>query len=295
MTELNIALQARDRSLAQVAGKHFSQFNYTHQGIAEAFADFAGSSVRYVVDEERWASFNGKCWEFDAGKTVLAMLWERFIADRVTRLPGLTGKELDAELELALAINSSPRFRNDVFELLKPKLPIRRASFNCNANHWLVTPEYTYDLRTGQYYQHNPELLLTQCTAVAPDFGMPCPQFQNLLLKLSADDPETACWLWRFLGYSLTGEVREDVVLYLRGPGGNGKSTLIKTLQKILGAYAVKINIDALSANRDFHPTELAVVRDRRMVYTSEIEKGMRLRVSELRKARKSEQAELTG
>jgi putative DNA primase/helicase len=101
---------------------------------------------------------------------------------------------------------------------------------------------------------------------------------------LASEDPETEAWLWRAIGYTLTGRVHEDSVFYLRGSGSNGKSTLLKALAGVLGGYAHKIDIRYLTAGADQgHATEYAALRGRRLVFASEVEKGQRLAISRLK------------
>ena len=48
------------------------------------------------------------------------------------------------------------------------------------------------------------------------------------------------------LGISLTGVTREQVFIVLYGPGGTGKSTLLESIQSILGDYAITVPSDTL-------------------------------------------------
>ncbi len=48
------------------------------------------------------------------------------------------------------------------------------------------------------------------------------------------------------LGISLTGVTREQVFIVLYGPGGTGKSTLLESIQSILGDYAIAVPSDTL-------------------------------------------------
>jgi putative DNA primase/helicase len=76
-----------------------------------------------------------------------------------------------------------------------------------------------------------------------------------------ADDLERVEFLRRFLGYCLTGDVREHTLCFWYGPkGGNGKSTLTELLFHVMGDYAAKAAPDLLfrSEKSDRHPTELA-------------------------------------
>ena len=81
----------------------------------------------------------------------------------------------------------------------------------------------------------------------------------------------------RFAGYALTGSIEEHAVLFIHGPGGNGKSVFLNTLSGILGDYAVTAPPNMMMATYgDRHPTELAGLRGARLVAASETEHGSR-------------------
>lgn len=67
--------------------------------------------------------------------------------------------------------------------------------------------------------------------------------FIDLILPL----PEVQDCVQRILGATLLGENRSQVCIILRGPGGNGKSTLLNGLQNVLGTadgYAAPCKIE---------------------------------------------------
>ncbi|MEI9954506.1 MAG: phage/plasmid primase, P4 family [Pseudomonadota bacterium] len=255
----------------------------TAQGIALDFAHFVSGRVCCLSETREWIAFNGNCWDLATAQTRVEQCWDEYVSHRLGEAATLTGADLKAAM-IGIPALLTAKTRNEVLQLAKPKLAISREVFDRNAEHLLVTPTGTVNLRTGELTPNDPTQHLTQCTAVAYDAEAPDPEcFDGLIAKLAGDDAETADWLWRAIGYTLTGDVREDAVFYLRGPGGNGKSTLVKTLFAILGSYAAKLNIRVLTAGAEHHDTELANVRGARFVVSSEIEKGMRLRESVLK------------
>jgi ABC-type ATPase involved in cell division len=46
-------------------------------------------------------------------------------------------------------------------------------------------------------------------------------------------------YLQRAIGYSLTGNVQEQVMFFLYGTGANGKSTFLNAILAMLGEYAM--------------------------------------------------------
>ncbi len=85
-------------------------------------------------------------------------------------------------------------------------------------------------------------------------------------------------FLQRAVGYSVTGSVAEQVLLFLHGTGANGKSTFLRVLGDALGEYARQADPELLLAHRgEVHPTGVADLDGARFVTTVEVEAGRRL------------------
>src|SRR5207253_11419144 len=88
-------------------------------------------------------------------------------------------------------------------------------------------------------------------------------------------------FLQRAIGYSLTGETREQCLFVLHGSGSNGKSTFLELLQALLEDYAQSTPSATLLA-KDPHrhegiPNDIARLRGARLVTAVEIGEGKRL------------------
>ena len=82
-------------------------------------------------------------------------------------------------------------------------------------------------------------------------------------------------YLQRFIGYSLTGVVREHALLFIHGPGGNGKSVFANVVGRILKDYATVASFDTFTESKgDRHSAEIATLAGARLVSASEPEKG---------------------
>ncbi len=88
--------------------------------------------------------------------------------------------------------------------------------------------------------------LPTKCGGVPFKPGAECPNWEAFI-ALIMPDPDTRACLQRCLGATLFGENRAQVALIMRGPGGNGKSTLLNALSNVLGdhdGYAAPCKIE---------------------------------------------------
>jgi P4 family phage/plasmid primase-like protien len=89
---------------------------------------------------------------------------------------------------------------------------------------------------------HNP----TKCAGVAFVPGATCPGWEDFM-ALIMPDPELRAFLQRCMGALLFGVNVGNAALLLRGGGGNGKSTLMFVIAKVLGArdgYAAPAKVE---------------------------------------------------
>jgi putative DNA primase/helicase len=147
----------------------------------------------------------------------------------------------------------------------------------------LGTPGGTVDLTTGELRVSDPGDLITQCTAVTPaPQGVDCPRWKQFLrttfpMVPGQPEPDQAMidFIQRYQGYSLTGDTREQRFAFLIGGGRNGKGVVTETPLGILGDYATVLPPEALmERTNEPHRAELAVLRGKRFVLTSEVSKS---------------------
>jgi putative DNA primase/helicase len=143
-------------------------------------------------------------------------------------------------------------------------------------NLYLIgTPKGTLDLKTGALRDADPGDMLTKLTAVTPAERADCPRWRQFLDEATGGDDELIRFLQRFAGYSLTGSAEEHAMLFIHGPGGNGKSVFCNVIEGILCDYAKTPPMDALMAtNNPKHETEIAMLKGARLVVASETEAG---------------------
>jgi putative DNA primase/helicase len=139
----------------------------------------------------------------------------------------------------------------------------------------LGTPRGALDLRTGQLLAPAPSLLISRVTGYAPEQG-PALRWMKFLDEATGGDDELIGFLQRFAGYALTGQVVDHVLLFIHGPGGNGKTVYTNVLVRVLGDYAQTAQAATFAATRhhDRHPTEIAAMDGARLVIASETEQG---------------------
>ena len=125
------------------------------------------------------------------------------------------------------------------------------------------------DLRTATVRPVKDGERISRCLGCDPDCAKPA-----LWLRTLADTLPDDCldWFQRFVGYCLTGYTREHIFLFAVGDGRNGKSTVLGTVQKLLGDYWCGLPQTALAGGRyEQHPEWLARIEGTRLVSALEL------------------------
>lgn len=78
--------------------------------------------------------------------------------------------------------------------------------------------------------------------SVAFDSSAKCPRFEQFLVEV-VPDAEERSFLLRWLGYTLTGDVSEQKLMFIQGSGSNGKSVLLEFLAWLMGNYSRKFKL----------------------------------------------------
>jgi putative DNA primase/helicase len=85
----------------------------------------------------------------------------------------------------------------------------------------------------------------------------------------------------RLIGHTLTGDVSGKYLVFLYGPSGNnGKSTMVETIMRLLGPFALKSPTEMVMA-KGYRgggiPNDIARLRGARFTVTNEVDAGMTL------------------
>ena len=125
-------------------------------------------------------------------------------------------------------------------------------------------------------HPHRPEDMLQQHFPAeyrGPD--APAPLFIKSLSEAMDGDQEKIDFLQRAAGYSLSGDMREQVFFFLHGPEAAGKGTYIRAIADVMGTYAQSTEISTfLTARRDAVRNDIASLVGSRLVTASEPEDG---------------------
>jgi putative DNA primase/helicase len=248
-------------------------------GNAQRLVDRHGHDLRYVFPWQRWIVWDGRRWVADDTGEVdrrAKETLEQLLADAIE----LNSDQRDKLWKHVVKSESSSRIRGMV-ELARSEPGTPVLPDDLDTDPWLLNClNGIVDLRTGDLRPHDRAKLITKLAPVTVDRTAKAPSWQALLERV-VPDPEVREWLARFFGYCLTGITVEQFIAIFLGDGSNGKTTIVRPFQELLGDYAQQAPVETFMERRgDQIPNDIARLRGARLVLASESKEGQRLNVA---------------
>ena len=251
---------------------------FTDVGNARRFVALHGRDLRFCHPWERWLVWTGKRWSEDQSGEVMR---------RARDVPRSLFKEAaecsDAKTReglaaWALACESEARLRAMVsLARSEPGIPVLPGELDADP-YLFNAANGTVDLRSGELRPHRRQDLMTKVAGAAYDPGAACPTWEAFLGRAMNGNENLIRFLKRAVGYTLTGDTREQCLFLLYGTGANGKSTFIETVRTVLGDYGKQASFDTfLAGKQDATRNDVAALVGARFVAAVEAGQGRRL------------------
>lgn len=247
---------------ANAAGSPRMSEDYDAIKIVETYQ----SEITYCIERNKWLHWNGHKWEWQASDGGYIREIAKNYARNIEPNP-----EIKAEQNWKKTALSATGITNRLKMACTDQRVARRAEeFDAHPLE-LNTPGGIVDLQTGTLHASNPERLHTKTTSVTPK-DMPTPKWDKFLDDTFNKNAEIIAYMRDLLGYAATGVIRNHILPFFYGAGGNGKSVLTDVVMHLLGDYAGSAPAGFLMAkNVNQHETEIARLDGLRFVVSSEI------------------------
>lgn len=234
-------------------------------GNALQLIDEHGHELRYCYERGRWLAWNGQVWEWQPAGGGIA---REHAKDVARRLPDTDQAEMNHKRRALSAKGTT-----DMLTQAQTDPRVTVAIDQLDSHAWeLNTPGGIIDLRTGHLGPSDPAKLHTQITSCTPDFDADPTMWLDFLNQTFPGGQELIGYMQRLIGYSAVGAVREHLLPFAYGGGGNGKGALLEAVAAVLGDYATTSpNGFLMTSNYAQHSTEIARLAGKRMVLCSEV------------------------
>jgi putative DNA primase/helicase len=222
-------------------------------------AALCGDDIRRV-DGKFWYVHDGTRWRAAADQYVQAK-----VRVCIEAFVGLSDDELPRHLSLELykrygkAARTRSRVDN-VVRLLASVPGIAVAASELDANMGLLnTPAGTVELESGALRAHSRDDLITRITRAPFDLAAECSNWMKFLASIYPDKPHMVDFLARLVGAMLHGDQKLQALVFIHGPGANGKTTFVEGLRHMIGTYECQLPPQDLVA-RSRSPSERTLV-----------------------------------
>lgn len=256
----------------------------TDTGNAEILISLFGDSIRYDHRRKRWLIWEDHRWRPDADGTITKMAIESS-RERARRAVDL---EHDQRIqENRWAIQSESKLRLDAMTSIAKNLdPVADKGEGWDANPMLLScPNGILNLTTGEFRDGKQEDRITMSTRAEyhPEAG--CPLWKKFIGEVFQNDEELIHFVQKALGYSLTGDISEQVLFFCYGSGSNGKSVLFQTIRVILGDYAHSASPTLFQRNTlTTSSNDVAAIEFKRFLVSAEILSSTKINELRLKK-----------
>ena len=234
-----------------------------------------GANIRYCPPWEKWLIWTGSHWRIDDALDI-----DRLAADIPRMLYRRAAEATDSSERRKIAdlARKLERTALRATMLIAARHHVVVHHKDLDKGHFLLNCRNgTIDLTTGDIRPHERNDLLTHDVDINYRPDAAAPTWLRFLNEVFAGDVELIRFVQRAIGYSLTGNVREQVLLICHGSGSNGKSVFLNILRQMMGKLAWQAAPDLLLADRNRrHPTEQADLFGKRIIVCQETGEGRR-------------------
>ena len=262
---------AARRSPLRVQSRRPSTYPRTDSGNAELYAHLYGGQLRFDHRRGRWLKWRGHWWSPDDNGLPVRRAKE-LARERIRGAADVEDSD-DRKAEANWGLASESRHRIEAtLALARNELTIADTGEHWDTDPWVLgAGNGVVDLGTGTLRPGRPDDRILLHTDVPYKPESQCPRFRLFLAEIFEGDLHLVDFVHRALGYSITGDTREQVVFICHGTGANGKGVLLNTVARVLGSYAHNLPFQSLEKSRQYSiPTDLADLVGRRFVTASE-------------------------
>ena len=260
------------------------RFPCTDSGNAELFARLYGDRLRFEHRRKRWLLWDGNRCKPDVDEEVLrlAKAAARHRYEQAATIEDL--KERGAEAKWSITSESRMRLEA-ALALAQAERPIADSGEGWDANPWLLAvANGVVDLRTGLLRPGEPDDKITMTSSVEYHPDADCLRWERFLREVFGGQDDLLDYMWRAVGYGLTGETGEQCHFICWGSGWNGKTTFQRVQREVMGDYATNTSFSTLEMSGRYSiPNDLAALYSKRLVTASELNEAVRLNEARLK------------
>jgi len=255
---------------------------------AEIFIELHSDALCYCSMWKTWLSWEGTHWNYHSGVENSRAYnatsnVQKYLLEKAADEPG---EQRRKQLQ-KWGVQSGDKYKRDAMLYIAAQRSDLPPSIFDRDPMLIAAKNGVVDMRKecGPNERFRParrEDYITRCAGANFDLKKECPTFNKFLFDVMQGDDEMIKYIWRVMGYALTGDIRERAFFILHGGGRNGKTTFLELLMALGGTYAQKARFSSfLKKKNDAGPNDdIAHMVGSRIIVASEAEEGAALNTS---------------
>lgn len=258
--------------------------NPTDAGNADRLVKLFGNDIRYVYEFKKWMYWDGFRWLFDEDGHMFRLAKET--ARSISQEAANENDESRRRTLLQHALKSENKQQLDsMIQVAKSEEGITISQLQLDQDKYLLgVANGVVNLRTGGLIDSYKDKMITKRSGTIFDKNAQCPRWIKFVDEITNGNKELANYLQKIVGYSLTGETKEQLFFFLHGHGANGKSVFVNIIQDMLGDYSMQTPVSTImTRGKSSVNNDIARLRGARFVNTTETEEGSRFNESEVK------------
>lgn len=217
-----------------------SGFEWSEMGMANLFGLLYSHEVRYCPEHKSWCTYFEGAWRKDEGAILVSEKIKDFVRLMILYCGEITDDDLRKKYTSFVNSMGDRRMRDRILKDATGELRISAVEFDSNP-YLINCLNGTYSLEDYSFRESRWDDFLTMQTnfrhTVRRDIK--CERWEKFIDEVTQGDKDKADFLQRALGYSMLGMSHEECMFILHGKTTrNGKSTLLNTIEYMLGDYA---------------------------------------------------------
>lgn len=238
---------------------------------AEKIAEKYEGKLRFDHKRGRWLIWDKHMWKPDKNGAI-----ERCAIESAReQLRESVDIENNAEKEKRVrwAIQSENRQKIEAaVSIAKNIEPIADEGENWDSDRLLLScSNGIVELGTGKLRDGKPEDRITMSTNTLFDPNALCPRWEQFIGEIFEENSELIHYVHKALGYSISGDMSEQVAFFGFGTGSNGKSVLFTTMKEVLGDYSHSVPASTFQRSlNNTNTNDVAAIEFKRFLISAE-------------------------
>ena len=215
-------------------------YEWSEMGMATLFGLIYRGEARYCIEHKKWYTYHDGAWRGDEGAILVSEKLKDFVRLMILYADEIEDQDVREDYKKFVNKMGDRRMRDRILKDATGDMAINVTEFDNNP-YLINCLNGTYDLKTQEFYEHRREDFLTMQTAFSHTVqkSVRCHRWEQFIDEVCEGDKDKADFLQRALGYSILGKSNEECMFILHGRSTrNGKSTLLNTIETLLGDYA---------------------------------------------------------